>query len=165
VPIQSHYPRGNVEFLATGLTRARIGDVAVLRFDVPEFVLVRQRRAHPRIKVMPSMPLHCLVDEHGTLPFDALVMDISVGGLGAMIYDASITLPTGTVLRGCRLVHPEGSVANLDIQVLYSHDAVLPNGKAAKMSGCRFVQMTPELEGLMQVFIADLERGMRERSV
>ncbi|MBV8465063.1 MAG: flagellar brake protein [Burkholderiales bacterium] len=163
VPIQSHYPRGNVEFLASRLATARVGQVPALRFDVPEFVLVRQRRAHPRIKVLPSMPVHCLADEQGPLPFDALVADISVGGLGAMVYDASITLEKGAVLRGCRLVHPGGSVENLDIEVLYSHDAVLPDGRPARMSGCRFVQMTPELEGLMQVFIADLERGMREQ--
>ena len=159
VNLQSQCPHGQIEFLGRAPSQIVLDQLPRLHIAFPDFILVRQRRLERRIKTLPTVPLHCVADQGGVLSFNAQIVDISLSGISALLYDRSITLVPGTILRGCVISHPGGVIAGLDLEVLHSHDVILPNNAIAHYSGCRFLELSPKVEELMRMFVLNLERG------
>jgi len=108
----------------------------------------RQRREYDRATITPQVPLECLADEGGVLSFKGGLVDISIGGLGFLVYDPNITLEPGTLLRGCRIALPGGGECLADLEVRYTQAITMPNGRRALRSGCRFLTASPQLAAL-----------------
>ena len=163
VVLSSNNDGAHIEFAVTDAAETAIDEVLAIRFAFPGVLVVQQRRAHRRIWVVPEVPLRCLADTRGIMPFDASIIDLSRGGFGAMIYDSKISLDPGTILRGCKIVHPRGTIADVDIEIRYTVNVTLPDGSAAHRSGCAFIGVPGEIEDLIKVFILDLERSEDDR--
>ena len=145
----------HVEFVAANPSQTLFEQAIAIRFDLPRLLLVHHRRRHPRI--LPEVPLRCIADSGGIMPFEAKITDIGHGGFGALIYDNQINLEPGTLLKGCKIVHPRGTVANLDIEVCYSIDITLPDGTATRRSGFKFIGAPSEIDDLIKVFVNNLD--------
>ena len=158
VVLSSNNEGAHIEFAVTDSAETLIDEVLAIRFAFPEVLVVQQRRANRRIRGVPDVPLRCIADTRGIMPFDAKIVDLSLGGIGAMIYDSGIILELGPVLRGCKIIHPRGTVADVDIEIRYTVNITLPDGSPARRSGCAFVGAPGEIEDLIKVFILDLER-------
>ena len=130
---------GHVEFVAADPRKIEHEGKPAIRFKFPEVLADRQRREHDRASVAEQIPLECLADAGGVLSFKGGLVDISVGGLGFLIYDASITLEPGTVLKGCRIGSEDAPPLILDLEVRYSEMVSLADGTRAERSGCRVV--------------------------
>ena len=52
--------------------------------------------------------MRVVADADGIMPFEAVILDLAVGGIAFMVYGSGITLEPGTVLRGCRIAMPGG---------------------------------------------------------
>lgn len=154
---RANHPKGCVGFMAGNPVECH-DPVEAIRFDFPEVVFVEQRRVHKRIQVVPETRLNCLADAGGITPFDARIVDIGLSGVGFMVYDLAIRLQPGTVLCGCRIDLPDGSVACVDIEVMNSVRLVLPDGSLASRAGCRFIGAPDKIDKLLKVFILDLEQ-------
>jgi len=128
-----------VEFVAADPRKVEHEGKPAIRFKFPDVLADRQRREHDRASVSTQVPLECLADDGGVLSFKGGLVDISVGGLGFLIYDASITLEPGTVLKGCRIGPPDEPPLILDLEVRYSEMVSLADGTRAERSGCRVV--------------------------
>ena len=111
----------------------------------PELLASNPRRQYERIQVKPPLPLRVQADDAGIMPFDGMIVDLSVEGVGFLVYASSITLEPGTVLRGCRIQLPGGAECVSDLEVRYSQAVTLPNGQRAMRSGCRFISASPEI--------------------
>lgn len=159
VLFSSNNDGAGIEFIGSDPVETLIDLVPGIRFAFPDVLIVQQRRAHRRINTLPGVPLRCIADTHGAISFEAEVIDISVGGFGAMIYGDDIRLNAGTVLRGCKIIHPGGAVVDLDIEICYSVAATLADGSPARRSGCRFIGVPAQLEALIRVFVLDLEKS------
>jgi len=127
-----------------------------LKFDFPIALFAHQQRARPRVQMPPSVPLRCEID-WGPLSFDAQVVDVSLDGVGTIIYDIDIHLPTGTRLSGVRIMHPERTPIVVDLEVRYAVRVVGRDGAPALRSGCRFLGTPEELNDLIRLFITDLD--------
>lgn len=149
----------DIEFMGAALKEILDDAVPALRCAFPDLLLMQQRRAQRRISTLPHVPLRCIADAQGVIPFEAEIVDISSGGLGAMVYDAQINLSAGTVLRGCRIVHPSGAAAEVDIEVRFAAATTLQDGRSAYRAGCRFISPPAELEDLLRLFVVDLEHS------
>lgn len=145
----------HVEFTGSNPTTTIFEQSLCIRFDLPGILQMHQRRLHPRIGVLPETPLRCIADSGGITPFEAQITDISRGGFGALVYDNQINLAPGTVLKGCKIVHPRGTVANLDIEVRHSVDFTLPDGITTRRSGFKFIGAPSEIDDLIKVFVID----------
>lgn len=158
IPLSSNEGGAQVEFLGNDPAETLLDQVPAIRMQFPQLLLIRQRRAHRRIGTLPGVPLRCIADAGGAISFEAEIVDISLGGIGAMIYDAGITLAPGTVLKGCKIVHPRGAVVEVDIEIRHTGIGALADGTPACRSGCRFLGPAGRIEELMRVFVLDLER-------
>ena len=110
-------------------------------------------REHPRVRVEPQVPLHCVADAGGITPFDAALVDISESGIGFITYAPDINLAPGTLLRGCRVGLPDGRTVEVDLEVRYSQPITADNGRPASRAGCRIVEPTTSLLTLIRQYL------------
>ena len=141
---------GHVEFVAADPQKIEHEGKPAIRFKFPDVLADRQRREYDRASVSEQIPLECLADAGGVLSFRGGLVDISVGGLGFLIYHPSITLEPGTVLKGCRVGSDPSSPLVLDLEVRYSELISLPDGTRAERSGCKVVSHSESLKAFVQ---------------
>ncbi len=144
-----------IEFVAAAPSRAA-GNA--IRLDFPE-VLTRWRRAHERSVIAPGVPLQCVADSEGVMPFEGLVVDIGPEGLGFLIHSESITLEPGTVLRNCVIDMPGRASCTADLEVCYSQPIVLGDGTHSVRSGCRFIDRSGSVDELVRFYVQDSPRN------
>ena len=154
-----HLDGARIEFEAAGPEDTIHDDKPGIRFAFPKSLVRSQRREHPRIPVPSDVSLRCVADSEGITPFEARIVDISLGGIGGMIYDAGITLPIGTVLRGCKIIIPGHDSVVVDIEIRYTATMVQSDGSLAFRAGVRFLEESPNIQALLDVFIQDLDRS------
>ena len=147
-------PNGHVEFVAADPQKVVHEGTPAIRLHFPDVFSYRQRRAEDRAAVSPQIPLECLADAGGVLSFKGGLVDISAGGVGFLIYDPSITLEPGTVLKGCRIDAENEAPLILDLEVRFTEMVSLPDGTRAERSGCRVIER-PET---LKEFVAALSK-------
>lgn len=151
----------HIEFAASDPVDVMIGDTAAIRLRFPDALLRLRRREQVRLSVPSSAHLRCVADSGGVTPFEAHITDISAAGIGAMIHDIAINLATGTVLKGCKIVHPRGDAVLVDLEVRYSVRVKLPDGEWAHRTGFRFLGHPPGLAELIKIFVLDLDQAQQ----
>lgn len=114
-----------------------------------------EKRHYPRIAVPARVPLRCEIT-HGAHTFEATVVDISLGGIGTLVYDAAIRMDPGVRIAGARIVHPHREPMALDLEVRHIATIALEEGGAANRAGCRFFGTPRDIEALVRLFLAEL---------
>ncbi|MBI4291346.1 MAG: flagellar brake protein [Betaproteobacteria bacterium] len=136
----------HIEFVAADPQVISHENVPAIRLKFPEVLVNLDKRSHIRAEIAPQLSLHCEVDAGGVLSFDGRISDISHGGVGFLVYDPSITLEPGTVLRGCRIEPTARKALIVDLEVRYSELVTLPDGTRIKRSGCQFIDPPESLK-------------------
>lgn len=140
----------HVEFVASGPQHAVHEGNAAIRIGFPEVLSNLQMRAEARAPGFPTIRLRCIADEGGVISFEGWIVDVSLAGIGFLIYDRSIMLEPGTVLRRCLIEVDAMTPVVVDLEVRYSELVLLPEGASAKRSGCRFVDPPETLRQFIQ---------------
>lgn len=145
-------------FLATSPQELLVNDQPAIQFKLPEWLLLHNRRMHPRISVAADLSLRCIADEGGCIPFESRIVDVSHDGLGCLIYENDITLEQGAVLKGCRIVLPNGGTVTCDMELRYITPLVTPDGQKMHRAGFRFVDSLADISGLLGIYISNLDK-------
>lgn len=143
-------------FTASQPRNATFAGEPAIRFAFPSEVLaMQQRRATQRVQIPKHAPLHCefLV---GEVALEAKVADISLDGMGSLIYNGSVRLAPGMRLERVRILHPQHAVVLVGLEVRHVTRVLLPDGKPATRVGCRIVSARSDLEKLIRLFVIDL---------
>lgn len=146
-----------IEFIGAHPVETSLNHEPMIRCMLPEVLILRQRRVHRRVSTLPKIPLSCVADTGGAIPFEAEIVDISSTGLGAMLCGGDVRLAAGTVLRDCRINLPDGSAVLADIEVRNVARVTGLDGHVINRAGCRFMTKPRLLEELIKVFIVDLD--------
>lgn len=131
----------------------------------PQSVLRIQRRDYFRAYVPLTRGIRCELPADasaGTGAMTLRVLDMSVTGLALVDAPAGFDPAAGTVLKGATLALPPGPVT-VDLEVMYHKDNSRGGGQAgaSQRFGCRFVNLQPSDESLIQRCINQLERERR----
>lgn len=129
-----------------------------IQFTFPQSVILCHRRKQTRIAIPADVSLRCIADEGGVISFEARITDISLGGMGGLLYSTDIMLEAGTVLKGCRIIIPGSKAIIADLEVRYTKTITLPDGMLINRAGVRFVQRPKEIEALINMFTQDLDK-------
>ena len=138
-----------IEFVANEPCEIVHDGVTAIRLRYPELLPVQQRRQHERHDVPATLTLRCVADAGGFAPFDARIMDLSIGGISILLYSLDVMLEPGTVLVGSRIEVPQADAVTVDLEVRYSEAVTLADGSPARCSGFRFVNAPEEIKKLI----------------
>ncbi len=145
-------------FEGTSPEETRFDNQPAIQFVLPKTLLLHNRREHPRIPIPEHMSLRCIADEGGYIPFESHITDISHDGLGCLVYDPEIILEQGTILKGCRIILPNGEAVIVDLELRYATPITLSDGTQANRAGLHFIQTPDEIKKLINHFIQDLDK-------
>jgi len=145
------------EFIAAGPRETRFQGAPAMRLDFPRVLLSSQRRSHARIAVPPAVPLDCVFDWGGA-PVRAKVVDLSRGGIGALVHQAAVSIPPGARLENVRVAHPRHTVT-VALEVRHAARASTPDGRPATRLGCRFAAAPRDLRELLALFVTEIGGG------
>ena len=112
-----------------------------------------ERRTHPRAPA--RAPVICEM-RVGEVAFEATVVDLSLGGIGTLVYDASVRLDPGSRIAGARIRHPQREAVTVELEVRHVARVTLPDGLPANRAGCRLFGPREDLEDLVRRFLAEL---------
>jgi c-di-GMP-binding flagellar brake protein YcgR len=146
----------NFSFEASGPEEIVLDGRPAISFSLPRAVLLHDRREHPRIPAPAEVSLRCIADEKGVIPFESHITDVSHDGLGCLVYEPGVRLEDGTVLRGCRIVLPDGDTVTADLRLRHATTVTLADGTLVMRAGFRFMRKTVELGKVLDYFVREL---------
>ena len=129
---------------------------------LPEQVIKLQRREFFRIQTPLGTPVFCHIADFGQRAIDLALFDISLGGMSLWLPGVSTTgFDIGQQYRQCTIdLKPFGTL-NLGIEVRHRLTARMRNGNEAMRIGCSYLNLTPQMETLIQRYVGFLERERR----
>ena len=102
-----------------------------------------------------TVALHCEM-RIGSLTLQAAVVDISLGGLGTLVYDARVHLEPGMHIERARILHGNNDPVTVDLEVCNVSAIADRDGRPANRAGCMIRGSRQTLEELVLMFISDL---------
>ena len=92
----------------------------------------------------------------GALSLEAAVVDVSLGGIGTLVYDSRVRLAPGMTVESARIVHGDNLPVTVDLEITNVSSVVDREGRPANRAGCIIRGSRQELEELVRMFISDL---------
>lgn len=152
-----------VQFGADRIAKTRHGGRDAFTIPLPAELLKLQRREYYRLETPITNPLKCVVSLPDGKRLDLVIADISVGGLSIVNPPAEAPLKRGDLFLGCRIALPDTGVVTASIEVRNAYQLTLKNGTTATRVGCRFVDMPPSMQAMIQRYILKLDRERRAK--
>ncbi|TCJ17231.1 flagellar brake protein [Parasulfuritortus cantonensis] len=160
VTFNTSHDQVRVVFKTPAMTVVERDGEKLLRADMPAELLRFQRREYYRLPTPMTHPVKCQIDLGGYV-LDAVVVDISIGGVGLLAYSQDAALKEGEVHHGCRLSLPDAGSFAVSLRVRTVYEQVMKNGLASRRLGCQFIDLAPSLETDIQRYIIRVERDRR----
>jgi len=126
-----------------------------IRLVRPTALVALQRRVHARTPVPRAVELRCEI-RLGALSFEAQVVDITIAGMGSLIYDGRIRLEPGTTIERATIRYPGRGPVAVDLEVRHVTRVLSPDGGVAHRAGCRILAAEADLEALIRLFVTEL---------
>ncbi|MFH1044282.1 MAG: flagellar regulator YcgR PilZN domain-containing protein [Pseudomonadota bacterium] len=149
--LQVEWGEWRIAFVAGNLVAFSHEGSEAIRLDFPDAVAISRRRMYQRTQD-PRPPLQCEAYPGAAAAFEAVITDVSQGGIGIVIDSAAALMP-GTVLPGCRLVCPDCEPVIVDLEVRHTTIDRLPGGLKVVRAGCRFLNLSPAVMGLIAKYV------------
>ncbi|MEQ1882893.1 MAG: flagellar regulator YcgR PilZN domain-containing protein [Burkholderiales bacterium] len=134
---------------------------SALRVSMPQWLKRIQRRDNFRIATSITRPLICtfvLADRDPPARAEAVLLDLSVGGVALIDNHGVLQFQRGDVFEGCSIGLPEIGHVAVDLEVRAVYETPLKNGLSFRRCGCRFINLNPAAESLIQRYILRLQR-------
>jgi hypothetical protein len=92
----------------------------------------------------------------GALSLEAAVVDISLGGMGTLVYDSRIRLEPGMRVERARILHGASDPITVELEITNVTEVKDRAGRPANRAGCLIRGSRQTLEELVRMFISDL---------
>lgn len=149
--------RVKVQFSTGPLQEVEINGRPAFRTHLPTTLLKLQRREYYRLVTPIRSPLVCVVPApEGRI--QAMVTDISVGGVGLTGLPPGAALDVGNRYAGCRIDLPDAGTILTAVEVRSLQDVALRSGAVVKRAGCRFVDISASQQAMIQRYIIRIDR-------
>ena len=132
--------------------------IPTFKTQVPTVLWRLQRRRSQRYRLPPKAPSRILLNLAGVGHINAELDDISVHGMGVLLYPADLTLEPGLVMSQCTISLPSGQSLTVDVRIQHSEFVTNQDGEVLRRSGCEFIGMSKDLQKLIEQFIVQLDR-------
>src|SRR5215510_758750 len=152
-----------IEFESQGIEATSFEGRLAFRIPFPDSLIKLQRREFYRLSTPLLNPLKCRIPIAKGIVAEAVVGDISLGGVSLIGEDPRLPLEPGAVYENCRIQLSDLGVIETKLVVRNSFPMTLRNGTVSKRTGCAFLDMPPQQQALIQRYITRLERDRRAK--
>ena len=146
----------HLRFMAENPRQTDFGNRSAIQLSLPKAMLAAQRRVLPRYQVPPTVPLRCEISL-GPMSFEAMVVDVSLGGIGAIVYDPAIRLEVGMIIPRARILLPAHVPVLAALEVRHLRTETRADGTVVNRAGCRFIAPSAAIEALVRLFLAAIQ--------
>ncbi len=152
--------RIKIQFSTPALELISVGGRPAFRAPLPSSVLKLQRREYYRLVAPIRAPLLCVVPQLAG-GFEAMVADISVGGVGISGFPNEVALEIGQVFADCQIALPEHGTVVSTLEVRNLQHITLRSGLSVVRAGCGFVGIPAPHQAMIQRYIIRIDRERR----
>lgn len=147
-----------IKFAGRSIAEVSYRGERTFRVPMPPFLVRLQRREYFRIATSMMDPIICHIPVRGhEQDAQAVIMDISVGGVALMDNHVDLEFEPGSVYPRCWIDLPLLGIVRTGLEVCNFSEVNLRNGLVARRAGCRFVDLSRAAENLVQRYIMSLE--------
>lgn len=149
-----------IQFSAPQARKTKTGGDDAFAVPLPKSLLRLQRREAFRLQLPTSKPYVCRACRGTAREIALPLYDISVGGIGIQVTDP---LPFETLerLENCWIDLHESGMLHLTLEVRYVSSTESRTGKTRFHMGCKFIDLRPADESIIQRFMARIETERR----
>lgn len=149
-----------IQFSAKGCRETKLDGEATFVAPIPTHLLRLQRREVFRLQLPSTKPFTCRA-RRGTPKEELLPLhDISVGGIGILTPN-TLKYEQLEKLENCWIDLRESGMIHCTLEVRYLTLVESRTGKPLWHMGCRFIDLPPSTETLIQRFMAKIEAERR----
>lgn len=150
-----------VQFVANRIEKTRFEGHDAFKIKLPESLIKLQRREYFRVATPIANPLKCIVPIENGHKIEMTIVDISIGGIGVILPQCDIAFTRGMVFPECHLALPGigNIVGTLEIRSVF--DMTLRNGQQSKRAGCQLIDLSANMQAMIQRYIIKVERERR----
>ncbi len=143
----------NITFSSGAVEDTVYKDRPAFKIKMPGSIHKVQRRDFFRASPPLSERPECIMEYHGDI-YQATIIDISIGGIGALIQNADFK--TGDVIERCRIVTPIGIEIEASLEIVNVRNK-RDEGTETRY-GCIFKDASASVESNLQRYVFYLER-------
>jgi c-di-GMP-binding flagellar brake protein YcgR len=126
------------------------------QIHLPKQMLRLQRRASQRRKLGTSK-IKVMLNFPGVGEVEADAADISMDGIGIILYHPHLKLEPGLVVEDCEICIPQEAAIKVSVRIQYSATMQFTDGEIVKRSGCQFIGLTNESKELLESYLSTLD--------
>jgi c-di-GMP-binding flagellar brake protein YcgR len=154
-----------IQFKLRGLRQATDDGRPAFAAPLPDELLRLQRREYYRLSTPLAQPIKCQIPissgEHHYV--EAVVVDISGGGLALMAPPEGVQFGPGMEFPNCRVDLPGVGTVVTSLRIRSVFDMRMRNGSISKRAGCQFDDLPGSMLTLIQRYIIRVERERKAR--
>ncbi|NYT63385.1 flagellar brake protein [Alcaligenaceae bacterium] len=166
ISFETNLDKVRIQFSVPRATPCLQNNLPALQVPFPESIRRVQRREYYRVDIPVSEPASCSIK----LPADAggktvkfNIKDISAGGISVLDNDHLLDNAMGTVYADCQLDLPDAGTVITSLRIMRSLDEQQNNGKATRLLGCKFFNLSNPMIFIIQQYIGKLERKLNAK--
>lgn len=156
-----------IQFILDGLRQVTVDGRPAFHAALPESILRLQRREYYRMKTSLAQPLKCRLrfpDTDGkSTPLEAVIADISCGGVCLTGLPIDLPLSVGMEIPACAIELPEVGAINAGLRLCNLAETSNRLGARSWRAGCAFVNLSGPMSNLIQRYIIKVERERKAR--
>jgi c-di-GMP-binding flagellar brake protein YcgR len=127
-----------------------------IQIHLPKFLWYLQRRIKPRYAPA-NGTLKLILNFAGIGEVEAEVADLSMDGIGIILYHPELKLEQGLILDDCEIRIPGQLPIRVKIRIQYSTTVQFADGQIFKRSGCLFIGLDASAQALLRAYLESLE--------
>jgi c-di-GMP-binding flagellar brake protein YcgR len=150
-----------VQFTAAYIEKVLFEGRDSFKIALPDTLIKLQRREYFRVTTPIINPLKCIVPMPDNRKVEVAIVDISIGGIGIILPPADTLIEPGATFQGCHLILPDigNIIATMEIRNVF--EVTLRNGLKTKRAGCQFIDLSANMQSMIQRYIIKVERDRR----
>ena len=156
-----------IQFILDGLRQATVDGRPVFHAALPDSILRLQRREYYRMKTSLTQPIKCRLRFPGAdgkpIPLEAVIADISCGGVCLTGLPIDLPLSVGMEIPDCGLQLPEVGAISSKLRLCNLAETSNRLGVRSWRAGCAFIDLPGPMSNLIQRYIIKIERGRKAR--
>jgi c-di-GMP-binding flagellar brake protein YcgR len=157
--------RIRIQFALHGLREIVDDSRPAFAAALPNALLRLQRREYYRLTTPKAQPIKCHIPistgEHHYA--EAVVIDISGGGIALMAPPEGVHFGAGMEFQNCRVDLPGVGTVITTLRIRSVFDMTLRNGSVTRRAGCQFDDLPGSMLTLIQRYIIRVERERKAR--